>query len=234
MFDNIVKKNNQRGKRMSQLISASIGLHGFALGAVLLIDQLRVGVVAEPAVTITFVDFSSLPPPPPPPPPKKKAAPKKEEPKPQEVKQPPKDMQVPNDIPQKEAPKEEASKEEADSGEDGGVEGGIEGGVGGQRPLPAPAAPTYMDVELVRKRRSEGRDPAYPSMALSRNIEGVVVAKITIGVDGRVTDIQFMQTHPAFERAVRAAVEGWRFQPHIVGGRAVSVYSIFRFTFKLK
>ena len=74
---------------------------------------------------------------------------------------------------------------------------------------------------------------AYPPTALRMGIESVVVVRIVIDASGQVTDIQFMQTHPAFTRAVRQAIERWRFRPRLVNGRAVSVYTVVRFTFKV-
>ena len=236
MFESIVDTRDARPKRMQRLIGASLGFHGVVLGAVLVVDQLRVTAVPEPAVAVTFVDFSSAPPPPPPPPPKKRSTPKKVEtkadtPKPDQ----PHEFMAPAEIPDTEpTPHEDnsGSDEGSEDGVEGGVVGGVVGGMGTAPPPPPPPSPVFQDVDFVKKQRIQGEDPRYPAQALASRIEGVVVAKITIGTDGRVQDIEFIQTHPAFERAVRAAVEGWVFQPHIVDGRPVPMYTIYRFVFK--
>ncbi len=244
MFDSIVQ--NQRKRRwVPWLLGGSLGLHAAAVLVVLFIDQLRVAPVPEPAVTITFVDLASSPPPPPPPPPPKKRSAPKTEVKPVEHKtEVPKEFVAPKDIPQQ---KEEAKEEPQDKGSDDGVEGGVEGGVAGgvvggatvgppppPPPPPPPAAPTFQEIEFVRKRRIAGSEPSYPANALKNEVEGTVVVKLTIGPDGKITDMVVMQTHPAFERTVRDALAGWKFSPHIVNGQAVSIYTIVKFTFQLQ
>jgi protein TonB len=91
----------------------------------------------------------------------------------------------------------------------------------------------FQNEANVRRRRVAGHDPAYPAKAERDGVEGVVVAKVVIGPDGRVNDLIFMQTHPVFESTVRDAIAGWKFSPLVVNGQAASVYTVFRFTFKL-
>lgn len=250
MFDFIVQKENKRGKRVTQLLIVSGVVHAIALVVLLIIDQLRVPPVEEPTVAISFVDFASLPPPPPPPPPpKKRTTPKKTEVKPVEVPKPT-EVMAPKEIPTEEKkveepPSDEGSDEGSDDGEEGGVEGGVAGGVVGgvvndtPPPVkkvepPPPPQPAVLDQQQLRKKRIQGRDPEYPPQAESRGIEGVLVAKINIGTDGRVKSVVFTQTHPMFERSVRQSIEGWVFQPHIVGGRPVPVVTIYKFNFRLQ
>ncbi len=139
----------------------------------------------------------------------------------------------------------------ATSGTLGGVPGGVPGlgnglpsaqgprvpgRAGTARPPPPPPKPPEMvfrNEADVRRRRIQGSDPRYPRKAEREGIEGVLVAKVVIGRDGRVTGISLLQNHPAFERAVRAAISGWRFAPYRVEGSAVSVSTVFRFTFRL-
>jgi periplasmic protein TonB len=131
---------------------------------------------------------------------------------------------------------------EANEGNSGGaVPGSIGGLAGGGVPAVAPAppppvrpaAPIFENEATVRRRRIAGHDPGYPARAESNGIEGVVVAKVIIGPDGRVNDVILMQSHPAFEAAVRDAIAGWKFAPLVVNGTATTVYTVFRFTFKL-
>jgi periplasmic protein TonB len=100
-------------------------------------------------------------------------------------------------------------------------------------PPPPPPAPVFQNEANVRRRRVAGHDPAYPAKAERDGVEGVVVAKVVIGPDGRVSDVILMQTHPVFETTVRDAIAGWKFSPLVVNGQAASVYTVFRFTFKL-
>jgi periplasmic protein TonB len=236
MFDSIVDRTDHRQQRLRRLLGASVGVHGLVFGAILVVDQLRVSAVPEPSIAISFVDFSGAPPPPPPPPPKKRSTPKKVEPKTDSPRpDQPKELLAPAEIPEKEPDPQDdnsGSDEGSEDGVEGGVEGGVVGGVIGGALPPPPPSPVFQDMDFVKKLRLQGSEPKYPPQALAAGITGVVVAKITIGVDGRVQEIEFVQTHPAFERAVRAAVEGWIFQPHVVDGRAIPIYCIYKFTFK--
>jgi TonB family protein len=92
---------------------------------------------------------------------------------------------------------------------------------------------TLQDVEEVRRHRIEGVDPPYPRSALDREQEGVVVARVTVGVDGRVIDIKFIQSNPVFERTVRSSVARWKFRPFVIDGQPAAVYTVFHFVFKL-
>lgn len=100
-------------------------------------------------------------------------------------------------------------------------------------PPPPPPAPVFQNEANVRRRRVVGHDPAYPAKAERDGVEGVVVAKVVIGPDGRVNDVILLQTHAMFEATVRDAIAGWKFSPLVVNGQAASVYTVFRFTFKL-
>lgn len=100
-------------------------------------------------------------------------------------------------------------------------------------PVAKPPAPLFESEVNVRRRRIAGHDPVYPAKAERNGTEGVVVAKVVIGPDGRVNDVILMQRHPVFEPSVRDAIAGWRFSPLVVNGKATTVYTIFRFTFKL-
>jgi TonB family protein len=91
------------------------------------------------------------------------------------------------------------------------------------------AGPALLDPDQLRRQRIEGHEPAYPPTAQRNEEEGVVVAKIVISPEGKVTEVVFTQTHPAFESTVRQAVNGWKFKP-----QPVAAYSIVKFTFKLQ
>lgn len=243
MFDAVLEQQDRRSRRVTRLVIASLVLHAGLLALLWINDLLKVEAVPEPSVSITFVDFIAAPPPPPPPPPKKHAAQRRPDaPKPM-----PKEFVAPKEIP-KEAPKpaEASNDDAADEGpdepgaEEGGVEGGVAGGVVGGVAPEKPAAkieepaPVFMEERFVRERRISGDEPAYPSAALRDEIEGVVLAKVVIGPDGRVTEVIIQQGHPVFERSVRESVMGWRFRPQTVDGRLVTTYTTFRFIFRLE
>ena len=243
MFDAVLEQQDRRGRRVSTLVAASLGLHLLLLGGLWINDLLKVEAVPEPSVSITFVDFVAAPPPPPPPPPKKHSATRR----PDAPKPIPKEFVAPKEIPKNEPPPPESSSDDAvDEGpdepgaEEGGVEGGVAGGVVGGTAAGRGAAkveepvPVFMEERFVRERRISGEEPAYPANALRDEIEGVVLAKVVIGPDGRVTQVIIQQGHPVFERTVREAVMNWRFKPQTVDGRLVTTYTTFRFIFRLE
>ncbi len=99
--------------------------------------------------------------------------------------------------------------------------------------IAAVAEPIYLTANALYVRRIAGRAPVFPRAALNAETEGIVTARVVIGVDGKVATITMLESHPAFERAVREAIAEWRFRPYLVGGRAASVTSILRFRFSL-
>jgi protein TonB len=77
--------------------------------------------------------------------------------------------------------------------------------------------------------------PVYPYKALQRNIEGTVEVKFLVGADGRISDIQILDSQPAglFDAAVREAVPQWTFRPGVLEGQAVSSWVVTTVEFKL-
>jgi protein TonB len=253
-FGSLIGQHAPRSRRVRGFVVASVAFHLALLGMVAKLHTPSTKPRLGPAVKVTFVDQSSLshPPdsPPPPPPPKSRTVRKTSEVRPEtKLREVPREV-IPTDKPPLVEPSEdrdEKSSDTLDEGTAGGVAGGVVGGVAGGvvggvlgsgtvRPPPAPtppAAPTFQDVAFVRKRRIEGRDPGYPPKAERNGVEGVVVAKVVIDPQGSVTEVVLLQNHPAFEEVVRDAIAGWKFAPHMVAGKAVALYTIFRFTFKL-
>jgi protein TonB len=76
---------------------------------------------------------------------------------------------------------------------------------------PAPARPALRrGVRPLRQVR-----PAYPAQALQDEIEGEVLARATVGRDGRVHSVSIVSARPrgVFERAVEAALRQYEFPP---------------------
>ncbi len=58
--------------------------------------------------------------------------------------------------------------------------------------------------------------PEFPSEAVRRNINaGSVKAKLTIGADGKVIDVEILESEPkrVFDRVSIEALKEWRFEP---------------------
>jgi protein TonB len=103
-----------------------------------------------------------------------------------------------------------------------------------KEPPPRPPPPTFQTPNVVKKRRIAGEDPEYPRAARLAELEGLVVVKILITPEGTVGDIQFIKSDPHFDKEVRNAIKTWRFSRHIVNGKPVGTYTIFKFRFNLE
>lgn len=65
-----------------------------------------------------------------------------------------------------------------------------------------------------------GAGPAYPEAAREQGIEGFVLVRYDISVDGRVVRAQVTESEPpgVFDAAALAAVRSWTFNPAVVDG----------------
>jgi len=75
----------------------------------------------------------------------------------------------------------------------------------------------------------------YPSRAASRGVEGWVEVRFTVLADGTTRDAQVVASSPEgyFEQSVLDAVAQWRYEPRIVGGKAVDQLVEARLRFQL-
>jgi protein TonB len=84
---------------------------------------------------------------------------------------------------------------------------------------------SYEEGEVdVEARPISQTPPKRPKKAEAAGVSGLVRCLLTIGEDGKVADVQFLEVPPGnygFEEAVREAVSTWRYQPAKVGGVAV-------------
>ncbi len=65
--------------------------------------------------------------------------------------------------------------------------------------------------------------PAYPFLALEKNIQGVVVVQVLIGKDGTIRSVRLVSGHPTLASAVTDAVRQWRYKPIYRNGEAIEV-----------
>ncbi len=80
-------------------------------------------------------------------------------------------------------------------------------------PSGAPAGPSEA-VSLEPATLSSKVDPVYPDIARRAGVEGTVVLSATIGVDGRVTDVQVVRGLGfGLSEAAVAAVRRWQYRP---------------------
>ena len=247
MFDNITATGLKARRRGTSLL-VSILLHGLiVLVAIFTYKQAR-KMAAEEAVAVTFRPVPSTAPPPPPPPPKahKRKTPRTKPKTPQpkvpvraiiQPKEPPKVEEKP---PEQKVEEPEEEEEDEEGAVEGGVEGGVAGGViggvlggvlggTGGGPVKPPARMEFNETMTPPKVLS-GPNPEYTEKALEREVEGLMVVKCVVTVEGAVHDCRVVQTLPFMDRAVITALEHRRYSPALLQGKPVEV----NYTFKIR
>ncbi len=79
-------------------------------------------------------------------------------------------------------------------------------------------------------------NPAYPAEAKKNKVEGEVVLKTTIGIDGSVLNVEVVKSpDPALSAAAADAVKQWKYKPATTKkGKPVQVIATVTVNFKLK
>jgi protein TonB len=120
----------------------------------------------------------------------------------------------------------------------GGVPGGVFGGVVGgisSAPLPppspppaptpppaapAPRAPIRAGGQIQAPALIKQVPPVYPPIAVSAQIEGVVILEATVGRDGRVEEVEVLRSVRLLDKAAIDAVRQWEYAPLLLNGQA--------------
>lgn len=87
------------------------------------------------------------------------------------------------------------------------------------------------DIELIQK-----VEPVWPRKALLDCIEGHVELQFLVGEDGRVQDMEILESQPpgVFDEAATSAIGSWIFKPRYVAGRSVSRMATQRLEFQME
>jgi protein TonB len=100
-------------------------------------------------------------------------------------------------------------------------------------PPPPPSKPVRLSAyEMPRKIHDVA--PAYPTIARTANVEGVVIIEAVIAVDGTVRDARVLRSVPLLDHAALDAVKQWRYAPTRLGGVAVPVIVTVTVQFRLQ
>lgn len=244
------KKGRTEGQRFGLSLLAS-GLVYVTIGGGLVAASAaaRQAIQEEELVQIEF----SLPPEPvavpePPAPPPKVAQPAAS-PRPKVERQA---LRTPDEIPKEKPAESDAALAEAPaagSGQDGFLDG-VAGGTGmapvkeavapppPPPPPPAPkaAGPVHLPESATAPVAKSGNvAPEYPEAARKSGTQAVVVAKVVIAADGRVTSVEIMRGPDLFHESVKRALMAWRYEPaRLPDGTAISVFRIIQLPFKLE
>jgi protein TonB len=115
---------------------------------------------------------------------------------------------------------------------------GIPGSLGiGTRPImPAPPLPVVAPVRVSHM--NEGNlirkvQPAYPPLARSARIQGVVELQAVISKQGAIENLRVLSGHPMLVSAAVEAVRQWRYRPYILNNEPVEVETQITVNFSL-
>lgn len=77
--------------------------------------------------------------------------------------------------------------------------------------------------------------PVYPELARRAGLEGLVVLEAIVDSDGRVTDVRVQRgVNALLDREAVTTVSRWRYEPALVGGRAVACYLTVSVNFTIR
>jgi protein TonB len=118
---------------------------------------------------------------------------------------------------------------------DGGSGGPAKGGGGPDgllldETIPPPDVPTFVEEfpEVVKSVR-----PAYPEMARAAGLEGRVIVRMFVGVDGKIWRAEIERSSPMFDEAALEAARQWVFTPAKTNGYPVGVWVRVPIDFRL-
>ena len=92
---------------------------------------------------------------------------------------------------------------------------------------------------LIREAKPRYRDnppPLYPILARKRGYQGTVVLDVFIDKNGRVADMKIFSSsgYSALDKAARATVEDWLFEPGMEGEKKIEMWVKIPIRFQLK
>ena len=90
-----------------------------------------------------------------------------------------------------------------------------------------------VDPAEEQKRLQTQVRPVYPEVARIAGIEGTVSMRVLIGKEGKVEQIRVASGEEALRTAAMDAVRQWRYQPLLLNGEPVSVFTVVNLEFKL-
>ncbi len=86
-----------------------------------------------------------------------------------------------------------------------------------------PSGPIQVGGRVQAAKLTRQIVPAYPALAKSARISGVVRLQGIIGKDGAITNLQLISGHPLLVQAALDAVRQWVYKPTLLNGEPVEV-----------
>ena len=102
-------------------------------------------------------------------------------------------------------------------------------------PAAAPAkTPVRVASAVQEKKLTKKVDPIYPKEAFDSKLTGVINLEVTIGVDGKVTNVRPVSNGDAqLIKAAEDAVKQWIYKPTLVDKMPIEVLTIVSIKFKV-
>lgn len=99
----------------------------------------------------------------------------------------------------------------------------------------ASSQPIHLPEAAVPPERLEiGSEPRYPEEARRAGREELVILKIVIDEEGRVTQVDVLRGGEPFASAAVRAVRTWRYRPATLDGNPISIYRVVKVPFRLR
>ncbi len=206
----------------------SLGLHAILVAALVVLPVLTYGALPAVADRVTRAFFAeplerTPPPPPPPPPPAASRRPIRHTPPPKvDTSQLVAPVEVPDVIPVPEESLDLGVQGGVPGGVEGGVPGGVIGGIVGGLPQAPPPPPRHRVVRvggnILAPALLKKVEPAYPPLARTARVQGIVILEAHVDTHGRVADVQVLRGNPLLDDAALAAVRQWRYRPLLLNG----------------
>jgi len=85
--------------------------------------------------------------------------------------------------------------------------------------------------ELVNAKAIRAVPAAYPDIAKARRLSGTVIVQVTVGKDGKVSNLKFVSGPMIFRDSAFDAVKQWLFKPATLNGQPIEQETEIRVIF---
>jgi protein TonB len=243
MFEGFQERGDP-AQRRRLAASGTLTLAALSAGTAALIAMAATDVPQQVAKKVQ-VAFRPPPPPvveeaPPPPPPPRAPPPKL----PKNVKvveveglPPPAPLVAPAEVPQETLAEAEPTGEPVVLAVAPGSGGGDFGGAttAAEPSTPRRPEPIHLpDSAAPPRPLASNRPPEYPEESRASGREGLVILKIIVDVEGRVTVVSVLRGEEPFASAAIRAVQTWRYRPATLDGSPISIYRTLKLPFRIR
>jgi TonB family protein len=90
-------------------------------------------------------------------------------------------------------------------------------------PPPLPETPLRVGGSIVEPKKIKDVKPAFPEIARSAGITGVVILEVVIDEQGLVREAKVLRSIPLLDQAALDAVRQWEYTPTLLNGQPVSL-----------